>query len=357
MLRGVLRACLDPLALSFDPSALLFHKQRRLAFRAPPRNRHPDVTVWPNPDDIPPGARVPREINVPHLQASLCPRYTQNVTRAGSILALIGSLTIAAGVSRDAPQRQIYGGGGRRGSTSRFSLSSNFTYDGNFHFCRLVFRNGWDGDGDGWFVDYPRADENLSIRLSELTKAPVAMESDGTPEHYTVRLTDPGLFQCPFLMMSEPGGSYFDEREAASLRTYLEKGGFLWADDFWGEVAWQNWENQIRKALPASEYPITDISLSHPMLHSLFNIDNIPQVPNVGLWLRAGLTSERGQESAQVHARIISDHHGRVMVFMTHNTDFGDSYEQESLSPDYFQRFSVQGYAIGTDVILYDMTH
>ena len=42
-------------------------------------------------------------------------------------------------------------------------------YDGGFRFCRVWFRNGSAGDGDGWYVDYPRADENLSIRLMELT--------------------------------------------------------------------------------------------------------------------------------------------------------------------------------------------
>ena len=40
-------------------------------------------------------------------------------------------------------------------------------YDGGFRFCRVWFRNGSAGDGDGWYVDYPRADENLSIRLME----------------------------------------------------------------------------------------------------------------------------------------------------------------------------------------------
>ena len=56
-------------------------------------------------------------------------------------------------------------------------------------------------------------------------------------------------------MMSEPGGSFFSNEEAANLRAYLLKGGFLWVDDFWGSVAWRNWENQIGKALSPSEYP------------------------------------------------------------------------------------------------------
>src|SRR5882672_9875653 len=38
-------------------------------------------------------------------------------------------------------------------------------FDGAFQFCRLQFRNASNGDGAGWGVDWPRADQNLSIRL------------------------------------------------------------------------------------------------------------------------------------------------------------------------------------------------
>src|SRR5579871_1006875 len=99
-------------------------------------------------------------------------------------------------------------------------------YTGTFRFCRLRFRNSPEGDGDGWYVDYPRADENLSERLSELTKTAITRDADQQPAHIVFRLTDPELFLCPFVMITEPGGSYFDADEAAHLRTYLLKGGF-----------------------------------------------------------------------------------------------------------------------------------
>jgi len=230
-------------------------------------------------------------------------------------------------------------------------------YDGSFRFCRVSFRNSPEGDGDGWWVDYPRADENLSIRFSELTKARVAFDNDNVPVHEVHPLTDPEIFTCGFMMMTEPGGSYFDEDEARNLRAYLLKGGFLWADDFWGSYAWEWWTQQIAKALPPGEYPIFDVPLSHPIFHTLFNVDSIPQIPNIGLWARAHITSERGADSAEPQFRGIADHHGRLMVVMTHNTDFGDAYERESEDPDYFMRFSVPGYAIGVDIVLYAMTH
>src|SRR5262249_60341189 len=59
-----------------------------------------------------------------------------------------------------------------------------------------LFRNDPGGDGNGWSVDWPRADENLSTRLSELTCVPVSLDDEGQPKH---RLTDPALFHCPFV--------------------------------------------------------------------------------------------------------------------------------------------------------------
>ena len=57
------------------------------------------------------------------------------------------------------------------------------------------------------------------------------------------------------------------------------------------------------------------------------------------------------------HIRAINDAAGRVMVLLTHDTDFGDSYERESENPQYFMKFSVPGYAFGINAIVYSMTH
>jgi hypothetical protein len=228
-------------------------------------------------------------------------------------------------------------------------------YDGGFRFCRFQFRSV--AEGDGWYVDYPRADENLSLRLSQLTNLPLTIVGEGDPVHQVVQLTDAELFQCPFVMMTEPGGADLNEIEAGLLRTYLMKGGFLWADDFWGSRAWERWSSQMAKVLPPDEYPIVDVPLDHPMFHTMFDVKEIPQIPNVGLWVTEHRTSERGDDSAEAHARAIVDKKGRVMVFMTFNTDFGDAFEREAESPDYFQRFSVPAYEIAADVLLYALTH
>ena len=229
--------------------------------------------------------------------------------------------------------------------------------DGTFQFCRIMFRDNPAGDGGDWSVDWPRADINLSIRLSELTKTTVGRAPSGDPNHLLMRLTDDTIFQCPFIMMTEVGSLYMSDEEAQRLRSYLLKGGFLWADDFWGSYAWEVFESEMRKVFPPAEHPIVDLPLSHPLWRTQFEMkDGAPQISAIGNWQR-GVLSERGADSAEVHVRAIFDDHERIMVLITHNTDFGDSYEREGDNPDYFYQMSVPGYGFGINTLLYAMTH
>ena len=231
------------------------------------------------------------------------------------------------------------------------------SFNGAFTFCRLAVRASPDGDGGGWNVDYPRADENLTVRLSELTRTPVHFDQPGMPHYVVVQPTEPALFQCPFVMLSNPGRAFFAPEDVSALRVYLQKGGFLWSDDFWGSYGWEHWIGELRKVLPAAEYPLLDLPVSHPIFHTMFDAKRIPQIPNIGFYQGTGRTSERGADSAQPHVGAIVDRAGRIIVLISHNTDFGDAYEREGEDPEYFYKFSIEGYAIGINIVLYAMTH
>jgi hypothetical protein len=156
--------------------------------------------------------------------------------------------------------------------------------------------------------------------------------------------------------MQEVGSLYLDSEDAAHLHDYLVKGGFLWVDDFWGEYAWHIWESEIRKALPAGEFPMVDIPLGHPIFHMLYDVKGVAQIPAIGVWEGSGQTSERA-DSQVPHARIILDPQGHVLVLITHNTDYSDAFEREGESRAYFERFAGLGYAFGINALLYAMTH
>jgi hypothetical protein len=262
-------------------------------------------------------------------------------------LLVIAALVIGAGAAA-AAQFQ-------RGVPRGTQIATDADFDGRFHFCRLVYQGN--RNGGSWTTDYPNADINMSIRLSELTRVSVSFTA-GQPNHLLVRPTDAALYQCPMVIMTAPGSAVFTDREAAALRDYLAKGGFLWADDFWGTDQWEQWEFELRKVLPPAEHVIQEVPPDHGLLHAQFVVTEIPQIPNIGYFRRSGGdTSERGADSAVPTARMIVDANDRVMVLMTHNTDISDSWEREGEDVSYFFAFSPRGYALGINVFLYALTH
>jgi hypothetical protein len=271
--------------------------------------------------------------------------------RLPAACAIAALLTAAAAT-------QGFGQWGRlRWAPERFPTADSF--DGGYNFCRGMYESDRrEALGTGWRTDYPDADINFSIRLSELTKTRVSKQPDGVPNHLVVRLTDDALFQCPMIEMEDVGTMALSEIEAVRLRDYLLKGGFLYVDDFWGPDAWDQWEDQIGKVLPPKDYPIVDLAPDHPLFRSMFVVPKVPQIPSINFWSRnGGATSERGALSAEVHARGISDAAGRLMVLMTHNTDISDAWEREGEDPRYFYEFSPDGYALGINIVVYMMTH
>jgi hypothetical protein len=233
------------------------------------------------------------------------------------------------------------------------------SYDGAFSFCRGLYTSGYrEQSGSGWNTDYPDADVNFSIRVSELTKVRVGKQPTGDPNHLVVPVAGDWIFNCPWVHLEDAGTAQFTDAEVEQLRRYLLKGGFIWADDSWGSFALSNWEDQIGRVLPPGKYPIRDITPEHQIFTTMFQVKEMPQIPSINHWRRSGGgTSERPGDSDQVVVRGISDHHGRLMVLMTHNTDISDAWEREGEDPQYFYSFSPNGYAVGINVLMYAMTH
>ena len=232
------------------------------------------------------------------------------------------------------------------------------SFDGGFTYCRGMYTQVRAmRSGVGWTTDYPNADINFSIRLSELTKTRVSRRQDGEPNHLTVRLTDDNLFNCQTLHMEDMGAAELTEEEVVRLRDYLLKGGFLWVDDYWGTQAWRYWVETISRVLPPDQYPIVDLEPDHPLFHMQYPIKGVPQIPSIRLWRPGGSTSEDPPDTDEVHGRGIHDRNGHLIVFMTHNTDIADAWEREGDDPRYFYEFGPNGYALGINAILYALSH
>lgn len=224
-----------------------------------------------------------------------------------------------------------------------------------FTFVRIMYNPRGRGFGT-WMTDYPDSDLNFSFRLQQLTSLKV------NPNPIVLELTDPRIFQYPFIYFCEPGGGFngrggglnFSEEEVVALRTYLERGGFAMFDDFWGEVEWDNFAIEMKKVFPNLEP--RELPLDHPIFHIVYDLQAKPQVPSIG-YAQQGLTYER-PDASEVHYRGFFDDQGRLMALACHNTDLGDGWEREGEDERYFHEFSEKlAYPMGINIIFYAMTH
>ena len=214
-----------------------------------------------------------------------------------------------------------------------------------------------------WWTDFPDSDLNLSFRLQQMT----SMKVD--PNGRVLDLTDPDLFNYPWIYMVEPGSLLLRDEEFPVLRKYLLNGGVLMADDFWGERQWEVFRRQIKRVLPDREF--VELPMEHPLFHCVFDLKgpkNSLQTPNVGVGEESQYAESRyhgvtweyhdGEQCKEMHVRAIFDDKGRIMVIATHNTDNGDGWEREGEYEYFFREFSEKrAFPLGINIIFYLMTH
>ncbi|HUG52929.1 MAG TPA: DUF4159 domain-containing protein [Vicinamibacteria bacterium] len=212
-----------------------------------------------------------------------------------------------------------------------------------FHFTRAVYTGYWRRN---WAIDYPKADRQFLIGVKRLLS-----HLDVSEDENPVRLDDPELNRFPFLYAVEVGRMALSEPEVLGLRRYLQAGGFLVVDDFWGSQEWANFESEIRRVLPGCT--IVDLPPDHPLFSAFYDIKEFLQVPNIGNAM-AGRTSERDGFTA--YYRGIFDDKGRLVVAINANTDLGDAWEWAEV-PEYPLKYSTFAYQMGVNLIVYAMSH
>jgi Domain of unknown function (DUF4159) len=219
------------------------------------------------------------------------------------------------------------------------------TQAGEFHFARMIYtdmagRHRW---GGGWWQqDWPRAEMHLLQSVPRLTRVNI-----GDP--VSVSLTDDALFDLPWLYATQVGYWDLSDAECARLREYLLRGGFLMADDAWGEDERAVFDETMARVFP--DRPIVPIGKTDSVLHVVFSIDQFTQIPGLRHVEWGNLASLPPPQW-----RGIYDDDGRLMVAMNYNQDVGDSWE-EADTPDYPEPMTALGYRFAINYIVYAMTH
>lgn len=218
-----------------------------------------------------------------------------------------------------------------------------------FTFARVQYTSmGQQWGQPQWSVDYPDSDLNLSYRLKELTSLEV------NPLPVIVRFDSPEIFDYPFVYLIEPGLISLTIDEIEGFRRYIERGGFVMVDDFWGEREWQVFEREMARVFP--DRKLEDVPLDHEIFNLVYQLKEKPQIPSIGHF-RMGYTSDRW-DAEHANYRCMKDDDGRIVVMVCHNTDLGDGWEREGEDSTYFNRFSEKfAYPLGINIVMYAMTH
>ena len=214
-----------------------------------------------------------------------------------------------------------------------------------FTFVRLRYTgNGW--FRNSWDVDLPASDRNFIQKLAQATNIPVARHER------IISVGSPALFNYPFAYILEVGTLNLSNAEAANLREYLLRGGFIMVDDFHGGQEWNSFYRQLKKIFPQREPE--EIPITHPLFDCFFDIDTLVQIPGLRS-LFNGRTYER-RDGYPAYCRGVYDDKGRLMMMINFNTDIGDAWEHAA-ERFYPREYSDMAYRMGINAVVYALTH
>lgn len=216
-----------------------------------------------------------------------------------------------------------------------------------FFFTRLAY-SGYGGGrrGQSWTTDWPEADYHFMQGVRRLTGI------DAAEGGRFVQPGDDEIYEYPWIYAVEVGNWILSDEEAAKMREYLLRGGFLMVDDFHGGYEWSDFMQSMQKVFP--DRPVVDIPESDPLMSIVFDIDQRIQIPGVR-YVGSGITWER-EDGYPAHWRGIYDDDERLIVAINHNMDLGDAWEHADY-PLYPERFTSLAYRFGVNYVVYAMTH
>ena len=261
------------------------------------------------------------------------PRQLANLTLMLTVTTLVGAIAVW-GQSRE-PQTATE----LREAPGEFQFV-RLAYTGN----RYASRYGY-GRRQPWQTDWPDAEQHFLKGISRLTRVSAAVQPR------ILQPMDDDLYDFPWIYAVEVGYWHLNEQEAARMRDYLLRGGFLMVDDFHGPPEWNSFLASMQRVFP--DRPIVEIPEDDEAFHVLYDLDQRIQIPS-RQYSYTGRTWEKGGFTP--HWRGIYDDDGRLMVSINFNMDIGDAWEHADW-PDYPENMTALAYRFGINYVIYAMTH
>ena len=257
--------------------------------------------------------------------------------RAGLLAAAIGLIAVGPLLA----QRQF------GFPTPRDLPIKNVKYDGRFTFARLKYTVGPGGyyyNGlPAWAHGYATAENNLLRIMNEVSSLRLRLD-----ESNVYAMDDPELFKFPVAFMTEAGYWTMTDKEAAGLRAYFMKGGFVIFDDSRdggrGGGGWNNFAMQMHRVLPDARF--VDLDPSATIFHTFFEINSFAIIPQA--YDRAPLVL-RGVYDG-------NDPTKRLLAVINYNTDVSQFWEFSSQGLNLIPN-SNEAYKLGVNYLIYPLSH
>jgi hypothetical protein len=195
-----------------------------------------------------------------------------------------------------------------------------------FKIARLKYSGGGD-----WYNDQS-AEVNLLRFVRENTNINVE------PTYEFVDVNSEQLFTYPFIFLTGHGNVVFNESEIRRLRTYLENGGFLYADDDYGMD--KAFRREMKKIFPGQD--LVELPFSHGIYHAQFEFGNGPPK-----------THEHDKKPPQGYGLFKN---GRLVVFYTAESNPSDGWTDADVHNDPPEK-RLEALRFGANIIVWALTN
>ncbi|MBM2839944.1 MAG: hypothetical protein HW412_472 [Bacteroidetes bacterium] len=193
-----------------------------------------------------------------------------------------------------------------------------------------IARLKYSGGGD-WYND-PSAEVNLLAFVRQ------HVGIDVEPRYEFVDIASENFFSYPIVFLTGHGNIVLTETEVRRLRTYLENGGFLFADDDYGMD--KTFRREMRKVFPGKQ--MVELPFTHGIYHSQFAFPGGP--PKI---------HEHDGKPAQGFGLF---HNGRLVVYYTYETNPSDGWADPDVHNDPEPKRQ-DALRFGTNIVVWALTH
>jgi hypothetical protein len=193
-----------------------------------------------------------------------------------------------------------------------------------------IARLKYTGGGD-WYND-PQGEVNLLNFVRQNTLV------DVEPVYEFVEITSDKFFTYPFVFMTGHGNMTFSDIEVQRLRSYLENGGFIYADDDYGMD--KAFRREMKKVFPEQE--LKELPFSFGLYHCQYDFPHGPPKSH-----------EHDGKPPQGFGLF---HHGRLVLYYTYESNPSDAWNDAEVHGDSPEKRE-EALRFGTNIVVWALTH